>query len=265
MPRYRLAVPLSLTVLRSGIPNRISGRTLEIGEGGLGVLPTSQLLVGESVRVEFLVPHTNMPVRATAIVRYQHEHSFGLQFLRLPIEQQSLVRYWTRSQGELLLNAAAGTLPEKIPSYLDSSGTSKARIKLPRYTAIFAAAVFVLAMALWWWHWQHQWTQLESQTVEAADSLIQVPADMMEQRVIYRILPEYPEQARQEGVQGTVVLDANVSKEGNVTRVAFVSGPAELSQAAADAVRWWRYEPYLVNHQPANVETTVSVNFRLTN
>jgi protein TonB len=62
-----------------------------------------------------------------------------------------------------------------------------------------------------------------------------------------------------------VVLDAIVSAEGGVTQVQAVSGPAALSLAAIDAVRWWRYEPYVVNGQPAMVETTVSVNFRLAN
>src|ERR1700687_2550406 len=93
VPRYKLAVPLALTVLRSGIPNHIGGRTLEIGEGGLGVVPASELQVGESVRVEFLVPHVSSPVRATAVVRYQRERSFGLQFLRLPLDQHSMGRY----------------------------------------------------------------------------------------------------------------------------------------------------------------------------
>ena len=46
------------------------------------------------------------PVRATAVVRYQRSRSFGLQFLRLPVEQQSIIRYWTRSEGDLFLSAA---------------------------------------------------------------------------------------------------------------------------------------------------------------
>jgi hypothetical protein len=69
VPRYKLAIPLSLTVLRSGVPDNISGRTLEIGEGGIGVAVPSRLVPGESVRVEFLLPQTSTPVRATAVVR----------------------------------------------------------------------------------------------------------------------------------------------------------------------------------------------------
>ena len=103
VPRYKLTVPLELTVLRSGVPDSIRGRALEMGEGGMGVVAASQLLLGESVRVEFLLPHMSAPVRATAVVRYQRARSFGLQFLRLPVEQQSIIRYWTRSEGDLLL------------------------------------------------------------------------------------------------------------------------------------------------------------------
>jgi hypothetical protein len=68
VPRYKLTVPLDVTVLRSGIPDNIPGRTLEIGEGGMGVVVASQLLLGEFVRVEFLLPHMSTPVRATAVV-----------------------------------------------------------------------------------------------------------------------------------------------------------------------------------------------------
>jgi protein TonB len=87
----------------------------------------------------------------------------------------------------------------------------------------------------------------------------------MAQRIVYRVIPEYPELARQAGVQGTVVLDTVVNANGAVTQTKFVSGPDALSRAAMDAVRWWRFEPYSVNGQPTNIETTVAVNFRLVN
>ena len=96
LPRYKLTVPLDLTVLRSGIPDNIAGHTLEIGEGGMGVIVASPLLLDESVRVEFLLPQMTSPVRATAVVRYQRQGCFGLQFLRLPVQQRSIIRYWIR-------------------------------------------------------------------------------------------------------------------------------------------------------------------------
>jgi TonB family protein len=274
VPRYKLTVPLALTVLRSGIPNNIPGRTIEIGEGGIGVVPASQLLVGESVRVEFLVPHTSSPLRATAVVRYQRERCFGLQFLRLPVEQQSIVRYWTRHEGELSLAVqAGGDLREAVaepalPPDFENSGNSTRKFGIRRIVA-FAVAITVIAAVLGWWHWQQEWAELEARLPAKKTVVVQpqlkVPADVMARRIVYQVTPEYPALARQARVRGAVVLDAVVSVEGAVTQVKFVSGPEALSQAALDAVRWWRYEPYLVNGQPATVETTVTVDFRLEN
>jgi len=274
VPRYELTVPLSLTVLRSGIPNTIPGRALEMGEGGMGVVPESQLIVGESVRVEFLVPHTSQLMRATAVVRYQHERSFGLQFFRLPVGQQEIVRYWTRGEGELLLTAQAGSPlgeawdePEILPGFEKSEPPTR-RFGLRRIV-VLAASVIVIPAALVWWQWQHGWAELEShlpsREAVAVQPQLKVPADELEQRLIHKVIPGYPEAARQAGVQGTVVLDIVVGVDGAVTQVKFVSGPEALSQAAMDAVRWWRFEPYLVNGQPTAVETTLLLNFRLAN
>jgi TonB family protein len=274
IPRYKLTVPLALTVLRSGVPNNIPGRTVEIGEGGMGVIPASHLLVGEYVRIEFLVPHMSSPVRATAVVRHQSERRFGLQFLRLSVEQQSIVRYWTRREGELLLTAQAeATLGEavaqpKVSLDFENSENSGRRFGFRRIVA-FAGSITVIAAVLGWWQWQQGWAELEAQLPTRETELVQpqlkVPADAMGQRIIHQVMPEYPELARRAGVQGTVVLDTVVSVEGAVTQVKFVSGPEALTQAARNAVRWWRYEPYLVNGQPATVETTVAVDFRLAN
>ena len=284
VPRYKLTVPLDLTVLRSGTPDNIPGRTLEIGEGGMGVVVASQLLLGESVRVEFLFPHMTSPVRATAVVRYQRELCVGLQFLRLPVEHQSIIRYWTRREGEMLLVAqkpqaaqARATLgeetakPTPLPEYeysYECSEDQRRRFRSRRGVALVVSMIVIAAM-LGWWRWQQEWTALEAQlpakgTVLAKPQL-EVPADAMQQRIRHEVLPEYPEEARQAGVQGTVVLDAVVSGEGAVTQVKLVSGPKVLSLAAIDAVRWWRYEPYLVNGKPATVKTTVAVDFRLAN
>ncbi len=270
VPRYKLTVPLALSVLRSGIPNHIPGRAFEIGEGGIGIVPASQLLVGESVRVEFLVPHTSLPVRATAVVRYQHERCFGLQFLRMPAEQQSIVRYWTRLQGELLVPAPADDTLEAAeePRFPPAVEDSWPKFGVRRILA-FAVPLTLIAAGLGWWHWQQGWVELEAQlparqTVTVQPQL-EVAPDAMAQRNVYRVIPEYPEPARQAGVQGTVVLDTVVNAEGAVTQTKLVSGPDVLSQAAMDAVRWWRYEPYFVNGQPAAVETTVAVNFQLVN
>ena len=246
----------------------------------MGVVVGSQLLLGEFVRVEFLLPHTASPVRATAVVRYQSERSFGLQFLRLPIQQQSLIRYWTRCEAELLIlaqksraaqaeAALVGTAVEPAgPADREDSDGPKVNFRIPHIAALAVPIIVVTAM-LGWQRWQQEWTALDGQ-VPAQETVLdkpqfKVPADAMQERISHMVTPEYPEEAQRAGVQGTVVLDAVVSAEGRVTQVTLVSGPEALSPAAIDAVRWWRYEPYLVDGRPATVETTVILNFRLAN
>jgi protein TonB len=80
---------------------------------------------------------------------------------------------------------------------------------------------------------------------------------------LQRQLPVYPFIGKEAGVQGTVILAAIISKTGTVENLRVVSGPAMLQQAALDAVKTWRYRPYLLNGQPVDVETTVNVVFTL--
>jgi protein TonB len=81
--------------------------------------------------------------------------------------------------------------------------------------------------------------------------------------LIHRTEPIYPQIAKATRVEGTVVIQANVTKSGSLSGLHVISGPAMLRQAALDAVTTWRYKPYLVNNVPTEVQTTVSVVFRL--
>jgi periplasmic protein TonB len=78
-----------------------------------------------------------------------------------------------------------------------------------------------------------------------------------------KVLPVYPPIARATGTHGTVVLQATISKNGTIENLHALSGPAMLQQAAIDAVRQWRYRPYLLNGEPVDVETTVNVVFTM--
>ena len=81
--------------------------------------------------------------------------------------------------------------------------------------------------------------------------------------VVYRIEPTYPPLARQARIQGVVVLTAVIDRDGNIQNLQLVSGHPMLAPAAIDAVKHWRYKPFLLNGQPVEVETTVTVNFRM--
>ncbi len=79
----------------------------------------------------------------------------------------------------------------------------------------------------------------------------------------HKILPVYPPIAREARVEGTVRLEATISKVGRIENLRVASGPALLQQAALDAVKNWLYRPYLLDGQPVEVETTVDVIFTL--
>jgi len=81
--------------------------------------------------------------------------------------------------------------------------------------------------------------------------------------LLQKTQPIYPPIAKAARVQGTVVLQAKISKTGSIEDLHVVSGPAMLQQAAMDAVKSWRYRPYLLNNEPVEVETTVNVIFTL--
>jgi len=81
--------------------------------------------------------------------------------------------------------------------------------------------------------------------------------------ILKRVQPVYPEQARQMRVEGKVELQANISKSGSISSVKQLSGDPVLGRAAMDAVRQWKYKPYFLNGEPVEVETQVTVNFKL--
>ena len=79
--------------------------------------------------------------------------------------------------------------------------------------------------------------------------------------VLTRVVPKYPEEARQQGVHGPVVLNALVGTDGSVRAVRVISGDPQLVQAALDAVRQWRFLPHRLNGKPDEFETSITVNF----
>ena len=81
--------------------------------------------------------------------------------------------------------------------------------------------------------------------------------------LVVKTIPQYPAIPKAAGIHGTVVLQATISKTGSIENLRVISGPPMLQQAAIDAVRTWRYKPYLLNGEPVEVETTINVVFNL--
>jgi periplasmic protein TonB len=86
---------------------------------------------------------------------------------------------------------------------------------------------------------------------------------MLEGNLIQKVQPVYPSLARTAHVQGTVVLAALISKEGTIEDLRLLSGHPMLVPAAIDAVKQWRYKPYILNGDAIEVETQITVNFSL--
>lgn len=84
-----------------------------------------------------------------------------------------------------------------------------------------------------------------------------------EGNLIRKVQPTYPALARSARIQGTVVLQAIISKQGTIENLTVVTGHPMLTPAAIEAVRQWRYHPYILNNEPVEVETQITVNFSL--
>jgi TonB family protein len=88
------------------------------------------------------------------------------------------------------------------------------------------------------------------------------PRDM-QGLLLTRVNPHYPQEAKDQRIQGTVVLGVIVDKEGSVANIQLISGHPLLAPPAIEAVRQWKYKPYVVNDTPLEVDTQVTVNFTL--
>jgi periplasmic protein TonB len=92
---------------------------------------------------------------------------------------------------------------------------------------------------------------------------VRVPSSVEAAMILQKTLPIYPPIAKAAGVQGTVILAATISKAGTIENLRVMGGPVMLQRAALDAVETWRYKPYLLDGQPVEVETSVSVIFTM--
>lgn len=98
--------------------------------------------------------------------------------------------------------------------------------------------------------------------VTAEKPQAQVAAEVMEKLLVHRVEPMYPAEARKADLQGVIAVDIIIGRDGSVVGMHAVNGPEVLARAAMDVLRWWKFEPYRVNGEPAVVETTVAVEFK---
>jgi periplasmic protein TonB len=97
----------------------------------------------------------------------------------------------------------------------------------------------------------------------ATPQRVRVSSGVVQGLLLRQVKPNYPPLARQARIQGVVILQAQISKEGNIENLTLISGHPMLAPAAIEAVRQWKYKPYLLNGEPCEVDTQVQVNFSL--
>ena len=98
---------------------------------------------------------------------------------------------------------------------------------------------------------------------KAAPQEVRVSQGITQGMVLRRVQPIYPVQAKQLRKEGPVLLEANVGKDGSITKVKVLSGDPMLARAATDAVKQWKYKPYYLNGEPVEIQTQITMNFKL--
>jgi periplasmic protein TonB len=97
----------------------------------------------------------------------------------------------------------------------------------------------------------------------ATPQKVRVSQGVAEGLLIHQVKPAYPPLARQARIQGQVVLSATISKSGDIQGLQLLSGHPMLAPAAIEAVKQWKYKPYFLNGEPVEVQTQITVDFKL--
>lgn len=92
---------------------------------------------------------------------------------------------------------------------------------------------------------------------------LRVSSGVAETLIKHKVTPQYPRKAREQGIQGDVILQATIDTKGNLVNLKAVQGDPILVEAAVDAVKKWRYRPYILNGEPVDVDTTIKIQFHL--
>ena len=274
VPRFPMQAVLDVTVLRSGIPDTVPGRAVNVCERGISAMLAQELVPGESVAIEVQLSLGTAPLRTRAVVRYQDKLRSGLEFVALTVEQRDAIRNWAKeakAETEVKATPALAMATKSVDAIGVTrktwSGTPRTRRKRFRIGWSIFVVLVAFAAGVFWWRWNRGWDELESglrnpELVFAEKPRMQVPADVMEKLLVHRVAPKYPAEARKANLQGIIALDIVVGSDGSVVSMHPLNGPEVLTRAAMDALRWWKFEPYRVNGEPTAVETTVAVEFK---
>ena len=200
IPRYPVAIPVDITVLRSGTTASIPGRSLDLGEGGVAAVLAAELQLGEWVGVQFQLPNAAQALQTKAVVRHHNQLRCGFEFQGLSADQPSMIRSWA--------GMPLKSMPEPPTPVSVSPST---RLTVPKYRCnpgVQACAPpgppartrALERLLLTWpllgggawagWVWYRGWEQLEERMARkdahAQAPSAKVPAEVMERLLVRR-------------------------------------------------------------------------------
>ncbi|HEY1937518.1 MAG TPA: energy transducer TonB [Candidatus Angelobacter sp.] len=119
----------------------------------------------------------------------------------------------------------------------------------------FLATIALMVNAIWSFG-------MQSPPAHSTPMRLRVSGAVMEGLVIHKVMPEYPDEAKRVRATGDVTVAIVINQQGNVISAALIKGNPVLADAAIDAVKQWKYNPYILNGVPIEVETTAVVVFK---
>jgi TonB family protein len=276
VPRCPLSVPVRVTMRNATGIQGIPGRSLDLGEGGIAAILAGMVNLGDSVGVEFLLPEMGLGLHAKAVVRHQDDLRCGLEFFGLSLEQQAMIRRWTRRMLEK--PAASPAMPVSAPPVeVDAAPQSRFQVSLAPVGSeararhrgkwlgrvLLAVGISAIAVALVAWrYWHMEWVELQQQADAVAATSVQrvnLPPGAIDLLTVHKVDAVLPEgQTNQDAI---TLLHIVVAADGTVIDARPENGNELFNRAAMDAVKEWRFQPYRVNGAPAEIETTVAVDF----
>jgi TonB family protein len=163
-----------------------------------------------------------------------------------------------RSLPVALAAAERSTLAQRVSSILDPARERERASRKSLALVCVALAALIIPLSA-----MQQRDEAQKQE-EGSSKKIRLGGNVMQAKLIHKVTPAYPADAKVRRSQGEVELDVVIDREGAVKSISVVSSPdTVLSDAAQEAVSQWRYETTLLNGKPIEVETTVMVNFTL--
>ena len=256
----------------------IPGRSLNLGEGGIAAILAGVVNPGDAVAVEFLLPEMGLGLQAKAVVRHHADLRCGLEFFGLSLEQQAMIRRWTRRMLEKPVSTTSIVPPVVPPVEIDAAAPTarlQAAVPVPeappaphhhgrlwgRMAAVFAL-VMIAGSLLAWRYWHMEWVQLQQQADAVAATSAQrvtLPPGAIDPLMVHKVDAVLP--AGETNKSGIALVHIVVAPDGTVVDARPENGTELLNRAAMEAVKDWRFQPYRVDGTPVEIETTVAVEF----